>query len=336
MVFDPVGLHQACRKGYERNGKTVASTDPGRPQSSSYATRGGADPLAEARQGLWGGGVPQGEVTQAGPAQGGLDLGSLLQGILGGAGQAPQSYGQQASTAPIPAGLDLASLLQDGPGGTGQAGPSCGQQTGTGSVPAGLDLAGLLGGSPGDAGQGEQSFGQQAGTGSAPAGIDLGSLLQAILGGAEGMAAGAQTPPSATGGFGDVLGAVMGSGSSGMTSDPFLAPIVNGLTEKLGLPPQVLQAVVAFVMGKLLGERVQPGAIEFGVSAPTRPARGKGATLEDVRQKMNKRQRVTKKEIRSSGLARELSTYTGLDRATAEASLQQVLNELGGQLGAGM
>ena len=37
----------------------------------------------------------------------------------------------------------------------------------------------------------------------------------------------------------------------------------------------------------------------------------------------------------ATGLAKELAAHTGLDRATAEASLQQVLNALGGQLGAG-
>ena len=310
----------------------------GQSQPSSYATRSGADPLAEVLQGLLGGGAPQGEGAQAGPVQGGLDLGSLLQGVLGGAGQAPQSYGQQSGTGSVPAGLNLASLLEDGPGETGQAPQSYGQQSGTGSVPAGLDLASLLGGGPADTGQAPQSYDQQSSAGSVPAGLDLASLLQGVLGGAEGLGGAAQAPASGasgTGGFGDVLGAVMGGGSSTMASDTFLAPIVNGLAEKLGLPPQIVQAVVAFVMGKLLGNRLQPGAAEFQASGPSRTASRQGTTLEDVRQKMNRRQRVTKKELRSSGLARELSTYTGLDRATAEASLQEVLNQLGGQLGAG-
>lgn len=275
------------------------------PQTSLGPTRSRADPLAEVLQGLLGGGAPQDEGAQAGPVQGGLDLGSLLQGVLGAAGQAPQSYGQQAGTGSIPAGLDLASLLEDGAGETGQAPQSYGQQSGAGSVPAGLDLA---------------------------------SLLQAVLGGSGGLGGTAQAPASGAsgaGGLGDVLGAVMGGGSSTMASDTFLAPIMNGLAEKLGLPPQIVQAVVAFVMGKLLGNRLQPGAAEFQASGPSRTTRRQGTTLEDVRQKMNRRQRVTKKELRSSGLARELSTYTGLDRATAEVSLQEVLNQLGGQLGAG-
>ena len=307
----------------------------GQSQPSSYATRSGADPLAEVLQGLLGGGAPQGEGAQAGSVQGGLDLGSLLQGFLGGTSQAPQSYGEQTSTGSFPAGLDLASLLQDGPADTGPVPQGYGEQVGTGSVPAGLDLASLLQDGPVSTGQAPQSYGQQSGAGSFPAGLDLASLLQAVLGGAGGLGSSAQAPASGAGGFGDVLGAVMGGGSSTMASDPFLAPIVNGLAEKLGLPPQVVEAVVAFVMGKLLDNRLQPGAEEFRASEASRTARRRGTTLEDIRQKINRRQRVTKKELRSSGLARELSASTGLDRATAEITLQEVLDQLGGQLGAG-
>jgi hypothetical protein len=271
------------------------------PQSGSYATRSGPDPLAQALQGLLGGAALQGESAQAGPMEGGLDLGGLLQAFLGGAGQAPQSYGQQTGTGAIPSGLDLASLLEDGPGETGQA---------------------------------PQSYGQQAGAGSVPAGLDLGSLLQAVLGGG-GLSGAAQPAASGAGGFGDLLGDIVGGGSSTMASDPFLAPIVNGLAEKLGLPPEIVQAVVAFVMGKLLGNRLQPGVIESAASGPSRKARKRPTTLEDIRQKTNRGQRVTKKELRSSGLVTELSKQTGLDRATATTTLQEVLDELGGQLGAG-
>ncbi len=305
------------------------------PQSSSYATRSGGDPLAEALQGLLGTGAPQDAGTQAGPVQGGLDLGSLLQAFLGGTAQAPQSHGEQAGTASVPTGLDLASLLQSGPADTGQAPQNLGEQAGTGSVPAGLDLASLLGGAPGGTSQAPQSYGEQTGTGSAPAGLDLASLLQAVLGGAGGLGGTAQPAASEAGGFSDLLGALMGGGSSTMASDSFLAPIVSSLSEKLGLPPQVVQAVVAFVMGKLLDNRLQPGVPEIRASGPSRAARRRGTTVEDVRQKMNRRKRVTKKELRSSGLVKELSASTGLDRATAETSLQEVLSELGGQLGAG-
>jgi hypothetical protein len=231
--------------------------------------------------------------------------------------------------------LDLASLLGDGPEAAGQA-QSHGEHPGAGSVPAGLDLASLLGGSPADTAQAAQSYGQQTGAGSIVAGLDLGSLVQAIPGGIGGVGGATQAPAaSGASGFGNLLGAVMGGGSSTMSSDPFVAPIVNGLTEKLGLPPQIVQAVVAFVMGKLLSSRLQPAGGAAGVSGTAGAIRRRGTTIEDIRQKTNRRKRVTRKELRSSGLAEELSAHTGLDRAIAEASLQAVLSQLRRQLGAG-
>ena len=306
----------------------------GQSQPSPYATRSGPDPLAEALQVLLGGSAPQGGSAQGETVPGGFDLGSLLQGFLGGATQPPQSYDEPAGTGSAPAGLDLASLLDDRPGETGQAPHSHGEQTGTGSAPAGLDLASLLGGGPADTGHAPQSFGEQPSTGSVSPGLDVGSLLQAVLGGAGGLGGPPQPAASETGGFGDLLGSIMGGGSSTMASDPFLSPIVNGLAEKLGLPPEVVQAAVAFIMGKLLDNRLQPEVAEFRESGPSRTTRRRGTSVEDVRQKMNRGQRVTKKELRSSGLAKELAEYTGLDRASAETTLQEVLEQLGGQLGA--
>ena len=48
---------------------------------------------------------------------------------------------------------------------------------------------------------------------------------------------------------------------------------------------------------------------------------------------MNSGATVRKSDVRASGMARELAAYTGLDRRTAEASLQEVLNAVGGQVG---
>jgi hypothetical protein len=41
---------------------------------------------------------------------------------------------------------------------------------------------------------------------------------------------------------------------------------------------------------------------------------------------------VRKADIRATGMAGELAAYTGMDRRTAEASLREVLNALGGQV----
>lgn len=166
--------------------------------------------------------------------------------------------------------------------------------------------------------------------------IDLGGLLQGLLGDTGGLAAGTgQAPTSGAGGFGDILGAVMGGSSPTLESDTFLAPIVTGLAEKLGLPTKAAQRVVAFVLGKLMGHRLQPGMDTAPSTLGSRAAEPQTTSLEDVVQRMNSGQRVTKTAIRDAGLAEELAAHTGLDQVTAEASLQEVLNALGGQLGAG-
>jgi len=199
-------------------------------------------------------------------------------------------------------------------------------------------LQGILGGSgglAGGAGQALEGHAAQAAADPAPGGPDLGSLMQGLLGGTGGPAAGTGQPAAeSAGGLGDILGAIMGGGSPALSSSPLLAPIVTGLAEKLGLPPQIAQTVVAFVLGKLMQSRMQPGL--DATSTPTRSRAGQPPTptLEDVVQRVNSGKRVTKAEIRRTGLAGELAAHTGLDRTAAEDSLQQVLNALGGSLGA--
>jgi hypothetical protein len=200
-------------------------------------------------------------------------------------------------------------------------------------------LQGLVGGTEGLTGSADQTpdgYGTEAGAGTAPGNLDLGGLLQGVLGGAGGLAAGTgQAAPSGSGGLGNILGAIMGGSSPTSGSDAFLAPIVTGLAEKLGLPPQIAQAVVAFVLGKLMGQRMQPGVDMGAASTRSEASQYQAAGLEDLLQSMNSGQHVTGAAIRDAGLAEELAAHTGLDRATAEASLQQVLNDLGTQLGAG-
>lgn len=243
----------------------------------------------------------QGGQQQAKPEGTGPDedpLAQLLQGLMGG--QTPEDDAAQAEPAPVQGQMDLGGLLQ-----------------------------GILGGS-GGAGQVPEEYGVQTGTGSVQSGLDMGSLLQGLLGGTGGPAAGTgQASISGGGGLGDILGAVMGGGSPALESDTFLAPIVSGLAEKLGLPPQVAQTVVAFVLGKLMGHRLQSGMDATAPTTKSQAARPQATSLEEVVQRLNSGQRVTKTAIREAGLAEELAAHTGLDRATAEASLQEVLNALG-------
>jgi hypothetical protein len=207
---------------------------------------------------------------------------------------------------------------------------SSAEGTGSDADPLAQLLQSLLGGGA------PQGFGAQAGPAPVQGGLDLASLLQGALGGTGGLAGGAaQTPTGGAGGFGDVLATIMGGGSPTLESDAILAPIVTGLAEKLGLPPQVAQTVVVFILGKLTGHRLQPGMDTTPPPIKSQAARPQATSLEDVVQRMNSGQRVTKTSIRNAGLAKELAAHTGLNRATAEASLQEVLNALGGQLTAG-
>ena len=189
----------------------------------------------------------------------------------------------------------------------------------------------LAGGAP-------HGLGAQAAPPSAPAEPDMAGLLGSILGGAGGFPGSAPSQSQAAGGgLGDLLGAILGGGSPALESNSILGPIVNGLAEKIGLPPQLAQAVVAFVLGKLVERRLQPATAGLPLpAAEGRAARPQAASLETVLQRLNSGKPVTKTAVRSAGLARELSAHTGLNRATAEASVQQVLNALGGQLGTGL
>lgn len=201
---------------------------------------------------------------------------------------------------------------------------------------------------------GQGGSGSETGGGAAD---PLGQLLQGLAGGQGGIAGSTgQATAGGAGGLSDVLGAILGGGSPAMQSNSLLAPIVAALAEKLNLPPQLAQAVVAFVLGKLLGGKQLPGVAgtQAYTPQPTPPPQGpslqdvvrkmnrgqpastppsRGASLENVVQRMNSGQRVRKADIRSTGLAQELAAETGLDRATAEASLQEVLNALAGKLG---
>ncbi|HSJ57341.1 MAG TPA: hypothetical protein VLC95_09180 [Anaerolineae bacterium] len=223
-------------------------------------------------------------------------LAQLLQGFL--SGQAPQDADAQAAPA-SPDVPDLASLMQ-GFGSTGA----------TGQIP-----------------REHLSRPEPGATQDAP---DLGGLLQTVLGGAGGAG---PAPSGGAGGLGDILGAILGSGSSAMSSNSLLAPIVDKLAEKLGLPPQVAQAVVAFVLGKLLQSRAQSEVATRQASATSRAARPGAAALDDVVTRMNSGKSVPRTAVRRSGMARELARHTGLDRATAEAGVQEVLNALGSQIG---
>lgn len=186
----------------------------------------------------------------------------------------------------------------------------------------------------------------QGGAQAESGGISLPDLIGSILGGgaqqgipgAGAQRRGAVSPtPQGGGGIADILGSILG-GSAGMGANSFLAPIINALAEQLGLPPATAQAVVGFVLTKLL-----PGLLGgAGAAAPSATPRRRtraaqpqveGLDLDSLLEQMGSEEGLDPDYWRSSGIADELSEQTGLDSDTAVQSLQQVFGMIGTQLG---
>ena len=198
------------------------------------------------------------------------------------------------------------------------AGEQAGQSQAEGDPLADL-LGGILGG------------GASQGAGSAG---DLGDLLEGILGGG-GPQRGSRAQPAGTGDMGDVLNAILGGGSADLGANSFLAPIVSGLAEKLGLPPAVAQMVVAFVIGKLMAGLTSGGSPLGAGGGGRQPAGQQGFDLDGLLEKMGSGSGLDPNELHDTGMPEELSRHTGLDRDTAALGLKEVFEMLGGALGGG-
>jgi hypothetical protein len=146
-------------------------------------------------------------------------------------------------------------------------------------------------------------------------GADAGDLLEAFMGGGSSQGAG---------GMGDLLGALMGGGGSANTgTSALLAPMTDALAKKLGLPPEMAQMVVTFVVTQLLSGGKRGGA--SGGQA--------GFDLDDLMVRAASNEGLDMDYIRSTGMADELAQQTGLDSDTAARSLQEALQMMGGQMG---
>ncbi len=197
-------------------------------------------------------------------------------------------------------------------------------------------LKALLAGATGSAGQAQQpAQGQPAQGGALP------DLLGTLLGGLAG-GTGQQAAPAApaqaqqpAGGLGGLLGSLLGGGGG---ASP-LGPIVQTLAQKLGLPPAVAQAVVLFVLSKLLPALIggatpqAQAAPQPAKPAPTQPQAG-GLDLGDLLGRMlsGSPRRLSANYLQSTGLHAELAQQAGLDEETALKSLQEVLLGLGSNL----
>lgn len=222
-------------------------------------------------------------------------LTGLLGALLGGQPGAQD----QTQNGGLPLDQILGSLISNA-GATPTAGSS--------NSPLGDIIGGLMGGAP----QGEGTSIPGAG------GDPLSAMLGSLMGGGMPQAGGQGQPPQATDAMGAALGGLMGGETQGAAASPlaansFLAPIIEAITSKIGIPPQLAGAVVSFALAQLMGGQRDPQLAQM--------LGGKGT--------------VSQKYLRDSGLATQLAEQTGLDKKAAAASLQQVLQVFGTQMTGG-
>lgn len=173
--------------------------------------------------------------------------------------------------------------------------------------------------------------GQGTGTGPASGGDPMAEILRGILQGAGG-AGGGTRPSAAAGGHGimDLLGAILGgtqagglagAGATGGTTNP----LAQLLAERLGLPPQLAQAVVAFFLSKVMGQGGEQSA-EF---RRTRSAAGE-VDLDHLLQDADN-DKALKTHLSRTGMTQELAQQTGMSQQQASQSLQTLVKLLGEQ-----
>jgi hypothetical protein len=245
------------------------------------------------------------------PQGGGLE--DILGGILGGGQQMPQQRPQQ------PQGGGLEDILGGILGGGQQMPQQRPQQ------PQGGGLEEILGGILGGGQQMPQQRPQQ------PQGGGLEDILGGILGGGQQMPQ--QRPqqmPGMGGGIMDIIGAVLGGGAGGaaMGANPILAPIVNAISRKLGLPPFVVSIGLSLLLGKLISGAAnraqQPRQSPQPRSAPS----GGGLDLDDILNQI-KGGGVSRGQLERSGVIDEIAKETGLGAQDAGSLAEEILRELG-------
>jgi hypothetical protein len=108
-----------------------------------------------------------------------------------------------------------------------------------------------------------------------------------------------------------------------MGSNSFLAPIIEGLAENLGLPPAIAQMVVSFVLSKVLSGAAGRGR----APAPRRQdAAPEGFDLDHLLEQIGTEQGLDSNYLMSTGMHKELAEQTGLDEDTAARSLEEALS----------
>ncbi len=163
---------------------------------------------------------------------------------------------------------------------------------------------------------------------SASSGDPLVDILGGLLGG--GAAGGASA--GSTGGLGSVVQMLI----QALGGRREFSGIVEGLAAKLGLPPAIAQAVVGFVLEKLLTApaktastaRKGQAAAKPATTSRTRKTQRPGSA--PLREMFEQGAQIEQKHIQKSGLATELAQRTGMEPAMAAQSLEYVFGALQG------
>ena len=163
----------------------------------------------------------------------------------------------------------------------------------------------LLGSVMGGSGSDEEGGGGDA----------LGDLMSGLMG------------DQGSSGIGGMLDGLMGGGiGGGSPFDAFLAPITESIAKKLGLPQEQVQAVVSFLIAKLMDSQRGGEMRADGMDSSGRESLG----LDDLMAQVSRTGGIDANNLASTDLAQEAAEATGMDAQDAERVLQEVMGALGG------
>lgn len=187
-------------------------------------------------------------------------------------------------------------------------------------------LEALLGGLLGSGGT---TAGQPGGSGGSSNTINLNDLIGMLIG------QNASQGQTHHNGISDLINALIGGGAAGGNTggnNQRINPIAQMLADRLGIPPQLAQAVVAFFISRILQKQLQnlPAGAQPALPATPAGTADDGLDLDDLLDVMGDR-RTLQTRLSQSGMANDLARQTGLTPAQANAALQEVVQIVGEQ-----